>query len=776
MSRVQVRDLDPPERLQPSGIQRDTFAQAAPPPIDNNLERLSSALGAFGDSVNAFHRASVIAERRDKAKKDKERLDGMDAEWNRWLSVTHSDEVLKAIREGRAPYQADPIFAAVIDNYWGKREAAEVGKKVKSALDADPSISLQPGFDPERYVLEHTAKHLEDGRLSRSKHAQKSFQAGIAGIKEEVIGWHQKNEGQRNQDAASQAAYDRFTEKLNAAAGAGYDVKSTNAFLQSVYQEFGPRMRGGSLDFQYNELDNIKLKVLEDMARNGNEQQARLAASLVNAERPDLLNPGKSLPSLAATARTKDRSQAIAQTAFNRIDEFEKVRETQKYVGLAVQSIRRMDGQTVLFGDKVKVQLPTTGKVVELKGEDIRKEAFRQVMAEEMIREGKPLSIARQAELAAKNGMEAPFASELNQEAAAALAPLSKDPQQRTQQLDRFIAAAGKYDEAANAAGGVDISGQLKGDAMKVYETYLTLTKKLGWSAQQAAEAVMRTYSETTSDDMTKRDLQRDDAIRSKVNTIDFNGWMPGGRAGSSWGTKLVNGGEISREVYGVALAIARVRGVTEKEAIDQAVENVKKRTTFVNGVAIFGVNGYNPTDVPYIEHVLKDRFKTHPKSMAAAGVTDPSQLSIAVDRSGAAVVVNTRSGDTVQILPEEIPKAGSDDAAGAFSYDAQPGERPTAMSYSPREHQALRARHAELMKDFEFKRSVERHETIMKSHGQPVPELINPPIPAPKTRTKMDGTPFEQGEKPLDKLMKEKVGPAVWEMMTDNPYVKKKE
>jgi len=50
MARVQVNDLADPERLLAQPIQRDTFTQPAQAPINNDLERLSQALGHFNSN------------------------------------------------------------------------------------------------------------------------------------------------------------------------------------------------------------------------------------------------------------------------------------------------------------------------------------------------------------------------------------------------------------------------------------------------------------------------------------------------------------------------------------------------------------------------------------------------------------------------------------------------------------------------------------------------------------------------------------------------------
>jgi hypothetical protein len=174
--RVQVRDLEAPERIQPAPVQSDTYAKPAPPPINNNLEQLAKGLGVFASAMTSLGRKHAAEE------EQRIKLQQL-ADYEQWKASVSSDEHLDAIRSGSLPINVDKILDSVV-----KKDSAELeAGKLASEIDADiPQAGLgSQGFDADAYVRQKAAPYVS--RLSGDPRTMAYFGGQLDRIRAGVL-------------------------------------------------------------------------------------------------------------------------------------------------------------------------------------------------------------------------------------------------------------------------------------------------------------------------------------------------------------------------------------------------------------------------------------------------------------------------------------------------------------------------------------------------------------------------------------------------------------
>src|SRR5687768_12871698 len=97
--RVQVRDLQSDVRLRPAPMQSDTYAAPARLQGDQNLARLSDALGSFSNSLGNLVPVMGAVDKEARARED--------AIFNKRIAGMTLPEVRKEISEGRMAVTED---------------------------------------------------------------------------------------------------------------------------------------------------------------------------------------------------------------------------------------------------------------------------------------------------------------------------------------------------------------------------------------------------------------------------------------------------------------------------------------------------------------------------------------------------------------------------------------------------------------------------------------------------------------------------------------------
>ena len=119
--------------------------------------------------------------------------------------------------------------------------------------------------------------------------------------------------------------------------------------VRSVYTDIGPRMKGGSLDLKYNELDRVFLDVLEQRARD--PRYAALMGDILGAERVRMDGSPGRLGSLAQTHAHASKVRSIMDTARRTLaDTAQKVAE-QNLALADREAYRKGDGSAGAITD-----------------------------------------------------------------------------------------------------------------------------------------------------------------------------------------------------------------------------------------------------------------------------------------------------------------------------------------------------------------------------------------------------------------------------------------
>jgi hypothetical protein len=647
--RVQVAPLDAPERLQPSGIQSDTFAQAAPPVIDNNLERLSQALGGFASTINSVARHQEALEKKRQAEAEKEWLKNAEHQYQLWRTQHTDNSFLKEIYAGRAPFPSDVRLDAILGKDTGQSELRTFAAKIEADLKGpDAKATLAPDFDPAQYVRGKAVEYIKDGRFNHSPWATRTFAQGLEVIEKSFVEEHRKTVGQRAVLAGETAAYNRFEARFKNAVALGLSPEDTTAYLREEYQELGPRVKGGALDMQYSRLDEIKLEVLEKMATAG-PAEARLSATLLQTKRLDP-ETGEKLDSLADNPRLMDKVEQIRRKATHTLATAEKTQFEAAVRQAAAAAALREDGTLSIVQPVEREFAP--GVTLKKSKDDIQKTATADALMAIRAENGGREDLPREVQLAARNNVEHPtLIPELNAEASSALT-LIQTKGQEAEGVSRFIRSASRYMQMADT-NMIYTKSQIKGVNADIYETYTALVRGGKMDQNTAANHVLRIYAQANYDEIRQADSGRRLEVDKAAQGVNFNRWGFGGSEGAMFGQAITNGGEVRQEVVKLATVLMRAQGMTADDAIKMAGARIEQQGLFINGRVVFGVNGLNKEDTPAVHGLIEKMFTEYSESFKRAGITDPSQATVLPFPNGTMQIVHK---DTLQLVYPRLP------------------------------------------------------------------------------------------------------------------------
>jgi hypothetical protein len=647
--RVQVAPLDAPERLQPSGIQSDTFAQAAPPAVNNNLERLSQALGGFASTLNAVGRHQEALGKKRQAELEKRQLDGMNDAYWKWRLTATDNTLVKEAEAGRVPYMAEPRMDAIFGKDYGESQARIFANQLEDAMKGpDGQSSLSPDYDPAQYVRNKAAEFVANGRFRHTPWATRTFATAVEAIEKSVVERHRQMVGQRVVQAGETAAYNRFEARFKNAVALGLSPEDTTAYLREEYQQLGPRVKGGALDMQYSRLDEIKLEVLEKMATAG-PAEAKLAATLLQTKRVDP-ETGEKLDSLADNPRLMDKVEQIRRKATHTLATAEKTQFEAAVRQAAAAAALREDGTLSIVQPIERDFAP--GVSSKKSREELQKTATADALMAIRAENGGREDLPREIQHVARNNVEHPtLIPELNAEASSALT-LIQTKGQEAEGVSRFIRSASRYMQMADT-NMIYTKSQIKGVNADIYETYTALVRGGKMDEQTAANHVLRIYAQASYDEIRQADSGRRLEVDKAAQGINFNRWGFGGSEGAMFGQAITNGGEVRQEVVKLATVLMRAQGMIPDDAIKVAAARIEQQGLFINGRVVFGVNGLNKEDTPAVHGLIEKMFTEYSESFKRAGITDPSQATILPFPNGTMQIVHK---DTLQLVYPKLP------------------------------------------------------------------------------------------------------------------------
>ena len=621
--RVQVGDLSAPDKLYvPDRLPSDTFEGGTRPPEDNNAEALASALGTFNRGLMAYDK--VNKEQEAQALRQQQLAD-----WETWKSARTSDEQLKLIRAGQAPYTADPFVKRVIESDGAKLEIGELSRNIDQEIKDGKVPFGTPNFDPERYVMEKAQSYVE--RLQSSPGTLLHFGEGLSHLRKAVTEQHQEKLGivqtRRMEDVAvgnlGQALDDIVQKAWSGVPAPGTQAISgqdASDMLQEIYKALGPRVQGGSLDIKQDRMDQLLLGVLQEKAKD--PRYAQLVMGILSADRKDA--SGVSRGSLRDEAHMHPVIDGIDRTATKALSTWYEGEVQRKVNHDDAAALARGDGSYFELSDISAKNPYDPGSPIQISRGDRQKAAVSNVLQSMRAANGGVPSYEAELEVLRKSNVPHP---EVVSVVKGAFGGLATDQSLESRQA--FIRAADFYNTVAdkNYAYAEEHFGER---VAKAFDMYTALVRDGGMDQTSAATAVQRRLAQG-GPDISLSHEDREKIVR-KVKNLGGSWWNPlsGG---------VTNANELIPKVVKLSQAFAAAEGVSTDQAVTMAVERLNKQSVNINGRAIFAA-GIEPGDDKYVQPLLQGFFDKNKEYLQGQGVKDASYLSIAPYRANEFAVV----------------------------------------------------------------------------------------------------------------------------------------
>lgn len=611
--RVQVNDLSEPERLNALPIQRDTFIQPAQAPIDNNLERLSHALGYFNSNLQAYAAKQEVRDEKARREAEKAHIEAGEAEIARWEASTQSNAQVEAYRNGQAPLQADVLLESVHKKKWASLEAEDLAANVEANAQED-GLGTE-GFNPEQYVLEKTRPYLD--RLGGRDELMVPFASGVEKVRDGLRRRHQEKLAESRLLKDQSIVEDELDRAFDSAVGANA-TDDPDFFVRgmgSLYKAFGPRMKGGSMDLNYDQIDEQMLKVLERKAEQSPEA-ARAVFSYLDGERPSVDGGGGRF-ALKNVAKYKPQIERIEEKARKTLATDYDNRLTSLVTGADAEAFDQADGSFYSL-DEFKTFNDYSQKDFSLDAKK-RKEnavaAFMQYAKENDV----PQAVVLDKFM--RNGVEHPtmFAELKGVHDGIGNTTSGFDPN-APDQMEKVAKAGETYRAIAqkNPAYAAKFLSEKEREFYDMYAVGVTILKR---SPQEAATMAVLSAQPENSKDL---NLNRDnvDDIKRKVKGYGKTGWF------NFFSDNPVNQGELFDRTVSVANSLYRTGRMSSDEAVKAAHEYLSENSVKVRGRTILSPYILKD-DGPKIDVLLGAAFNQNKASLHLRGVDDASDLSI---------------------------------------------------------------------------------------------------------------------------------------------------
>lgn len=640
--RVVVSDLPAPERIQPAPIQSDTYARPAQPPINNDLENLSKALGVFGAGLSA----RLKSEEKDN---QKAALELATAEMEHWKATRTSTQQLDEIRAGRAPWFSDPYVGKVFRQHYAALEAEDVAREIDNDIASQAVPLGTNGFSAEQYVLDKARSRAD--KMSVDADMMLTFRRSLDQIRGGVTQRHQAALGASFQAASEDAARRLIEDGLMEGLRNGLEGQALMDALRPIYKELGPRMKGGSLDLKYGELDKVLVDVIEHHAKN--PEYAAKVARLLYAQRyagDDPKNPFR-LGSLSEVAKNSDRVSSIMALSVKTLGDAAEKGMKAKAEEYAHGLLKRNDGSFSTIQD-IDIENPEDpNRRIKVSREQLQEAATRRFVQET---ERDP---ERQLDVIIKNGIKHPtIVPFLDNAVTGFLNTNSSGGTGGPEQFSKIIEAGEMYQKIAGK--NFAYTSHLSKQSREFFEGYTALRNELGMTPEEAAASIAREHSSKTAE---QREALRGDRLGQLRDAAKGFGssWL-------KWRSAAVNGGEVEKRMEDLAETVMKVTGLPADKAIQFAKKRMDESTMFLNGRAVFGVPGVSPDDAPHFQTIIGAYYKRNEAWLKQQGITAPNQISVApigtnsfaVIRSdnGFPMVEPVRTGNDAKAKPTEAP------------------------------------------------------------------------------------------------------------------------
>lgn len=646
-SLANVPEIGGAERIQPSGLQSDTFQGHAAPVMDENGARLAASLGHFNESLNGFAMSQARLDRQNEANAKgmeafakQQAIRGLDAR----ISSMTDDEFMNKVKAGVEPWTHDVYLADAIP----KHQARILAKQLTERYDADVQTGAIPNgslsYNPEQEILRRAAPAVE---MLKGTAGMDAFREQLDHIRVSAREKHNAAVGKAAQDMMQQTAYDQIKDALDANLQAGNTSKSLIDGVRQVYKDVGPRAEGGSLSLDRPTLDKLVLKAFHEAAKDPDKAAQVMAA--LDAPRTD--EKGNDIPSLGSSHGNDAAAEAIRETGRKTLQGAEKKAAENAYTADALQRFDARDGSFGALrdhyfnGDQTKY-----GGDIKLDASKTKKEVAAQYIDYVRAANGGQPDWQRELSAFMINGEKHPeVQNDLEQGFSGVGGYNMRSPADATPDQIKTIIKGAETFHKINDTNAAYVGKVVPREQQGFYHSYDILTREMGNTPEQAAAKLAYTYStkDGQEDDGRIKALQKD--THDKVSAMKLQG---SGLFGSNiLGSNASNLKDVEDRVNDVAKVISKTTGLDAEHSVDKAIEIVGKGTININGRAIFGTS-LQHEDQPHVQTVLQEAFNQNKQVMLDQGIKDPSQLSVVPIADGKSFAIIKADGSDIATIP----------------------------------------------------------------------------------------------------------------------------
>lgn len=633
--RVQVPDLAPPDPIRPAALPSDTYARPAPPPINNDLERLASSLGGFSSALMAAGRRLEANAEAERKKAEAALQERRNADFIEWTLSTENDEQIRAYLAGEAPI--DGVTDKLYRKYFGGLLGDHFAKGIQDEIEAGNTEIGKEHFDPDKFVLESGRQYVSV--LQGDEDALAAFSSKFDAVGDEVREGHRKALSAERTEAHKSIAKDLMRQAFQNAVRTGLEGETLMDQMRLLYTEMGPRMENGAFNLNAAEMDELLLNMLEEQAENPEFAEAALA--MLAANRRDLADNELRIGSLDQVQRHSDQVRRIRTKAVKAlgVEAAEDIRNRVLMEDL--HALVRQDGSFNPSGiGDIEIPNPVDPtNPVKITGSDRRKAAVDLYLEQRRAIYG----VDYKAEIATFNASGVKHHEAFTKLEGAYQAGIGSE--MSPEQIGRVIEAAAIYDDMPHSyvqAHNLDPKAQEFFGMVNFARKYTDL------SPSEIATAVGRVMADEAAGKPALSSKQRKEITAAAE--IAYDGWL-----GTSWGGKTIsNPQDVRAHIEKLALINAKLGN--PEAAIEDAVKRVTESATIVNGRAVIGFRGLLPSDAENIQPFLNNAYKTFdPAYLEVNGIESATDLTVVP--FGRDTLYVARASDGVPLVD---PKTGA--------------------------------------------------------------------------------------------------------------------
>ena len=655
---AQAPEIGPADKLQPGGVQSDTFRGHEQGPIDGNMSRLSDSLGHFnsalqgyGVAVSRLDAQANMQGAADKLVRDKEaeRLqkmaDAKDAlqSYSTYRNTTTHDQQLTDLQTGKTDYAANSYVGELYKKDMAANAAEEL---VKSLADKEAKGEIpfgDKGFNADRFGILEAAKIRAKYGLDGDATVGHAFAQHLEGIRKVLEAKQAHALGLATQEQNASLVYKNLGRNFDATVQVqGADPQAVMDGIRKTIAEVDPAVGGGDYGLKNKQYDQLTLQMLAKKAED--PHTAVQAAAVLDAKRSDIdghdIGSMSSNPALAApvqhirdvATRTMDAEDARIKTGTVASADIAAAHAGQlKHIGEGNEKL------TTDLGTPLKGTSPAERQKAAIFG------AVQEIRA---ANGGQP-NYPAEMRLAQQNDVAHPEVTRAIESAAGLVGSSSASTQDQQKAL---INASQMYKVAA--AQSPEWAAKNINKATKDMIDQFDLLTSVGGRTTEAATAEIGALRTQT-----------------KKDPVDFNSQQKQQISAYARDSSVVNSGEIESKITDLAKVYAQVEGMDKDKAIQLAQEKVLAAYPTLNGARISAAN-LAPDDYPHVQTIIANTFEKHKTDFRADGITKANQLTVHPDGTGRFVIVPAAGGMTSHVtrITQDMIKAQRDQTSALKS------------------------------------------------------------------------------------------------------------